>query len=246
MNLLSGKIAIVTGAASGIGLATSRALVKEGAIVALCDRSAENLATAVKSIGERAAGFTVDLTDGKDLDGLVSRVIDRFGKLDILHANAGIYSGGAVADGDPDAWDALLTLNVNSVFRMVKSAIPHFKERKTGDIIVTSSISGHIIVPHEPVYNASKHAVTAFVHALREQLVKNGIRVAEISPSLAATALLQSWPQDVVAPIIESKGVLDPNDVAEAVIFMLSRPRRVVIRDLVILAQGAQLVPFDH
>ena len=245
MERLFGQVALVTGAASGIGLSTAKALVGEGASVALCDRSEENLAKAVGSLGGRAVPFLVDLLNSFQLDGLVARVIDRFGKLDIVHANAGIYVGGDVASGDPDAWDRMLNLNINGVFRLVRSALPHLKERRTGDIIVTSSISGHMLIPHEPIYNASKHAVRAFVQSLREQLVAYGIRVSEVAPGLTVTPLLSSWPVEALAPILEKNGGLSPDDVAEAVVFMLTRPRSVVIRDLVILAQGAQLLPID-
>jgi len=245
MGRLSGQVALVTGAASGIGFATSKALVCEGASVALCDRSEPNLAKAVEALGEQAVAHVVDLANPDDLDGLVPRVLQRFGKLDIVHANAGLYVGGDVSSGDADAWDRMLTLNVNSVFRLVRSALPHLKERQTGDIIVTSSISGHMVIPHEPIYNASKHAVRAFVHSLREQVVSDGIRVSEVSPGLTVTPLLDSWPADLLAPILEKKAGLSPDDVAEAIVFMLSRPRNVVIRDLVILAQSAQLVRPD-
>lgn len=245
MDRLAGQTALVTGAASGIGLATTKALIAEGACVALCDRSEQNLVTAAETLGERSAPFVVDLSDSDQLDDLVPRVINRFGKLDVVHANAGIYVGGDVSSGDPNAWDTMLNLNVNSVFRLIRSALPHLKERRTGDIIITSSISGHMLVPHEPVYNASKHAVRAFVHALREQVVAHGIRVSEVAPGLTVTPLLNSWPAEALAPLLDKNGGLSPDDVAEAVVFMLTRPRSVVIRDLVILAQSAQLVPFE-
>lgn len=245
MESLSGQVALITGGASGIGLATAKALAMYDVRVALCDRSADNLAKAVEQIGDKAAPFVVDLTNPTELDTLIERVIEKFGKVDIIHANAGLYVGGHVADGDPNAWDRMLNLNVNSVFRLVRTALPYFKERKRGDIVVTSSISGHMVVPHEPVYNASKHAVRAFVHSLREQLVRFGVRVSEISPGLTVTPLLDNWPAETLAPILQADAGVSPEDVAEAVVFMLSRPRSVVIRDLVILAQNAQLVPFE-
>ena len=122
----------------------------------------------------------------------------RFGRLDIFHANAGAYVGGEVLNGNPDEWDRMLNLNINAVFRSVHAVLPHMAERRTGDIVVTSSIAGLIPVVWEPIYTASKHAVQAFVHTLRRQVVKHGIRVMAVapgrsSPPSSAIGRRRSW-----------------------------------------------------
>ena len=113
---------------------------------------------------------------------MMPHILERAGGLDIFHANAGAYIGGEVVEGDPDAWDRMLNLNINAAFRSVHAVLPHMVERKTGDIIVTSSIAGVVPVVWEPIYTASKYAVQAFVHTVRRQVSKHGIRVGAVAP----------------------------------------------------------------
>jgi ribitol 2-dehydrogenase len=172
---------------------------------------------------------------------MLPNILGRTGTLDIFHANAGAYIGGEVVDGDPDAWDRMLDLNVNAVFRTIHAVLPHMVERKTGDIIVTSSVAGLVPVVWEPIYTASKHAVQAFVHTVRRQVIKHGIRVGAVAPGPVATALISDWPKDKLDEALASGGLIEPQEVAEAVLFMLTRPRNVTIRDLVILPHSTDL-----
>ena len=238
---LSGSVAAITGAASGIGLECARVLLGAGARVVLIDRAEERLKEICSELGSQAIPLVVDLTDPASVTGMMPQILDKAGKLDVFHANAGSYVGGDVVGGDPDAWDRMLNLNVNAVFRSVHAVLPHMVERKTGDIIVTSSIAGHVPVVVEPIYTASKHAVQAFVHTLRRQVFKHGIRVGEVAPGPVITALLSDWDQDRLAQMKAAGALLEPKDVAEAVLFMLTRPRNVTIRDLVILPQSFDL-----
>jgi ribitol 2-dehydrogenase len=146
-----------------------------------------------------------------------------------------------VAKGDPDAWDRMLNLNINAAFRSVQAVLPHMIERKTGDIIMTSSIAGLVPVVWEPIYTASKHAVQAFVHTVRRQVIKHGIRVGAVAPGPVVTALISDWPQEKLDDAIASGGLMEATEVAEAVLFMLSRPRNVTIRDLVFLPLSTDL-----
>jgi ribitol 2-dehydrogenase len=163
------------------------------------------------------------------------------GRLDIFHANAGSYIGGELVNGNPDAWDKMLDLNINAVFRSVHAVLPHMIERKTGDIVVTSSVAGVVPVVWEPIYTASKHAVQAFVHTARRQVIKHGLRVGAVLPGPVVTALINDWPKDKLEAELAAGGLLPPEEVAEALFFMLSRPRNVTIRDLVILPQSTDL-----
>ena len=241
MSDLSGSVAAITGAASGIGLDCARALLGAGARVVLIDRAEDRLAKICAELGAEAIPLVVDLTDPSSVAGMMPQILDKAGQLDVFHANAGSYVGGDVVGGDPDAWDRMLNLNVNAVFRSVHAVLPHMVERKTGDIIVTSSIAGHVPVVVEPIYTASKHAVQAFVHTLRRQVFKHGIRVGEVAPGPVITALLSDWDQDRLAQMKAAGALLEPKDVAAAVLFMLTRPRNVTIRDLVILPQSFDL-----
>jgi ribitol 2-dehydrogenase len=238
---LAGKVAAITGAASGIGLECARTLIGAGARVVLVDRAADALSSVCSELGDLAIPLCIDLTDQASMAGMMPQVLEKAGQLDIFHANAGAYVGGEVLGGDPDAWDRMLNLNVNALFRSVHAVLPHMVERKRGDIIVTSSIAGLVPVVWEPIYTASKHAVQAFVHTVRRQVAKYGLRVGAVAPGPVVTALISDWPKEKLEAEMAAGGLIQPADVAEAVLFMLTRPRNVTIRDLVILPQSNDL-----
>ena len=238
---LAGKVAAITGAASGIGLACARALIGAGVRVVLVDRDEARLREVCADLGPDAVPLVVNLLDPASVATMVPGILERAGKLDIFHANAGSYVGGDVHGGDPDAWDRMLNLNINSAFRTIHAVLPHMVERGSGDIIVTSSVAGFIPVVVEPIYTASKHAVQAFVHTLRRQMIKHGIRVGEVAPGPVVTALLSDWPKEKMDDALARGSLMQPEEVAEAVLFMLTRPRNVVVRDLVILPQSVDL-----
>ncbi len=141
-DLMKGKVAAVTGAASGIGLECARALISEGATVVLIDRAGDKLEALCKELGERAKPLVVDLLNGAEVSGMLPKILELAGRLDIFHANAGAYIGGPVAEGDPDAWDRMLNLNINAAFRSVHAVLPHMIAQKSGDVLFTSSIAG--------------------------------------------------------------------------------------------------------
>ncbi|MDQ0560144.1 ribitol 2-dehydrogenase [Rhizobium mesoamericanum] len=238
---LSGKVAAVTGAASGIGLECAKALLNEGVRVALIDRAGDSLGQICSELGPQAFPLVIDLTRPESVATMMPQILEKFGKLDIFHANAGAYVGGDVVEGDPDAWDRMLNLNVNATFRSVQAVLPHMVERQTGDIVVTSSIAGLVPVVWEPVYTASKFAVQAFVHTVRRQVMKHGIRVGAVAPGPVVTALISDWPKAKLEETIAAGGLMEASEVADAVMFMLTRPRNVTIRDLVILPHSTDL-----
>jgi ribitol 2-dehydrogenase len=238
---LSGKVAAITGAASGIGLECAKAVLAAGARVVLIDYAEEKLRDICSELGPQAVPLVVNLLDPKSVTGMMPQILETAGHLDIFHANAGSYVGGDVVGGDPDAWDRMLNLNINATFRSIHAVLPHMVERGTGDIIVTSSVAGFVPVVVEPVYTASKHAVQAFVHTLRRQVAKHGIRVGEVAPGPVVTALLSDWPKAKLDDALAAGSLMQPQEVAAAVLFMLTRPRNVTIRDLVILPQSLDL-----
>ena len=238
---LTGKVAAVTGAASGIGLECARIMLAQGASVVLVDRAEDSLKSLCAELGPKAIPLVVELTDPQSVATMMPQILEKAGQLDIFHANAGSYIGGEVLEGDPDAWDRMLNLNINAVFRSVHAVLPHMVERKTGDIILTSSIAGLVPVVWEPIYTASKHAVQAFVHTVRRQVAKHGIRVGAVAPGPVVTALISDWPKDKLEEELAAGGLMEPIEVAEAVLFMLTRPRNVTIRDIVILPQSNDL-----
>ncbi|MDD9339291.1 SDR family oxidoreductase [Providencia heimbachae] len=238
---LENNVAAITGAASGIGLECARTLIKAGAKVVLIDRAEDRLNQLVAELGENAIPLVIDLMKPEQVDGMLARIIEKAGRLDIFHANAGAYIGGPVAEGDPDVWDKVLNLNVNAAFRCVRAVLPHFIAQKSGDILFTSSIAGMVPVIWEPIYTASKFAVQAFVHSTRRQVSEHGVRVGAVLPGPVVTALLDDWPKEKLEEALANGSLMQPIEVAEAVLFMLTRPRNITIRDLVILPNSVDL-----
>ena len=232
---LEGKVVAITGAAAGIGLACGKACVEAGATVFFIDRDEAQLQAIAAELGEKAIPLVVDLLDTKSMDAMMPAILARTGRLDVFHANAGSYIGGDLVDGNPDDFDRMLNLNVNAVYRTVHSVLPHMIERRTGDIVVTTSVAGHEHIAWEPVYSASKHAVLTLVYTLRRQLIKHGVRVSSIAPGPVITGLLKDWPKENLEKAKANGSLIEPSEVAEALMFMLTRPRNVNIRDIVIL-----------
>ncbi|MHC2439085.1 SDR family oxidoreductase [Bradyrhizobium sp. USDA 4451] len=238
---LEGKVAAVTGAASGIGLASSEAMLAAGARVVMVDRDAAALQALAGKHGDAVVTLVLDLLDPKACASLLPQVLEKAGQLDILHANAGIYVGGDLVDADTNAIDRMLNLNVNVVMKNVHDVLPHMIARGTGDIIVTSSLAAHFPTPWEPVYASSKWAINCFVQTVRRQVFKHGIRVGSISPGPVISALLADWPAEKLAEAKAAGSLLGASDVAEVVMFMLTRPRGMTIRDVVMLPTNFDL-----
>jgi ribitol 2-dehydrogenase len=209
--------------------------------VAASARSTDRLRELVKELGPDAIMLPADLTSAAETDELIRQAIARLGRLDVLFANAGVYIAGQVADGDPAEWDKLLALNVGSVFRSINRVIPHMRANGGGDILVSSSISAYQAIHFEPVYSASKHALNAFLYGVRRQVIQDKIRIGVIAP---ATVLNELWgytdPGSIDKKVASREG-LRSEDVAEAAVFMLSRPPHVAIRDLVMLPQALDI-----
>ena len=241
MTALAGKVAAVTGAASGIGLASTVALIGAGARVVAIDRDRAALDALRAAHGAAVMPVVIDLLDREDCATLLPRIIAAAGRLDVFHANAGTYVGGDLVDSEPDDIDRMLTLNVNVVMKNVRDVLRHMIEQRTGDIIVTSSLAAHFPTPWEPVYASSKWAIDCFVQTTRRQVFKHGIRVGSISPGPVVTALLADWPPEKLAEARASGSLLEASEVAEIVIFMLTRPRGMTIRDVVMLPTNFDL-----
>lgn len=232
---LASQVAAITGAASGIGLASAQAMVAAGAQVVLIDRDAPALARACESLGAAALPLVMDLLDPAQCAAMPARVLDLAGRLDVFHANAGLYVGGDLIDASDEAIDRMLQLNINVVMKNVRGVLPHMIEQGRGDIIVTSSLAAHFPTPWEPVYASSKWAINCFVQTVRRQVFKHGIRVGAISPGPVITSLLADWPADKLQEAKANGSLIEASEVAEVVLFMLTRPRGMTIRDVVMM-----------
>ena len=237
-NSLAGKVVIITGASSGIGEATARRLADEGCKLTLAARSREKLEAIAAELDAESLVARADMTEPSDIASMVQGTMERFGRVDVMLANAGVYVPGQFADGDIEAYSKMLRLNVDGVFRCAHAVIPIMAGQGGGDIVVTSSISGHSDIVGEPVYSASKHAVQTFVHTLRRQVAGDGIRVMSLAPGPVANPMQWLYDADEQKRAVEEAGShLASEDCADAIVFMLSRPPHVTIRDLVILPQ---------
>lgn len=235
-HVLDGKVVIITGASSGIGAATARAMAPLGCRLTLAARSEEKLEAVARSLDADTLVVPTDVTVAAHVDRMVSQTIDRFGRIDVLFANAGLYVPGQVAEGDPAAWSNMLNVNIDGVLNSVHAVLPQMKAQGSGDILVTSSISGLVDIHWEPIYSASKHAIQGFAHTLRRQVSGMGIRVGSIAPGQVANEL---WghvdPVEIDRLTAGQQEFLRSEDVAQAVVFMLSQPAHVTIRNLVML-----------
>lgn len=236
---LAGRTAVLTGASSGIGLAIAEALIAEGCNVVAVARSADRLAALEARAPERVLAFAADVGTPASAEAAVRAAVDRFGSIDIVLPNAGVYLGGDLVDADPEDIARLIDTNVTGVMTLMRAALPHLIAQGSGDVIVTSSVSGHQDIHWEPVYSASKHAVLSFVHTVRRQTAETGVRIGAIAPGIVLNPLwgfTHGSPEE--AREIEQRSGIRSSDVADAVVFMLTRPPHVAIRDLVILPTG--------
>lgn len=242
MTTLDAKVALLTGASSGIGLATAQALVAEGCQVVAAARSAGALDALRAQAPDRIRTVVADVSDPRSGERLVDAALDACGRLDIVLPNAGIYVGGAVAEASDVDIAALVGTNVTGVMTLVRAALPHLIAQGSGDIVVTSSVSGHQDIEWEPVYSASKHAVQSFVHTVRRQTAATGVRIGAIAPGVVLNPLwgfAHGSPEETER-IADRTGIRS-SDVAETIVFMLTRPPHVVVRDLVLLPTGQDI-----
>ncbi|MEU8686561.1 SDR family NAD(P)-dependent oxidoreductase, partial [Streptomyces sp. NPDC048611] len=183
---LSGSVALVTGASSGIGAATALALAREGCSLALVARRTERLEELAEAIGAQGGAslaLTADLAAAPEARRTVEQTLDHFGRLDLLVNNAGFGARGAVEDSDPENWDRMVDLNFRAVLRMSHAALPHLLraaqkgQRGVADLVTVSSVAGRVPRKDNSVYSATKHAVCSFSEALRQEVTGRQVRV---------------------------------------------------------------------
>jgi 3-oxoacyl-[acyl-carrier protein] reductase len=238
---LAGRVALVTGAARGIGAAAARHLAAAGASVMVADSDEE--AAAGTAGGIRAAGGTAeparcDVRDFAQVSAACERAARRFGAVDLLVANAGVGDYASMSAGDPVRWQALLDVNVMGVVHAVRAVLPGMKERRCGDVIIMASIAGRESWAGEPVYIASKHALVGLGSSLRKECASHGVRVTLVEPAIVDTPLVRSTADGRAE--LEAFAALAPDDVARAVVFAACQPPGVCVSELVIRAVGAE------
>jgi NADP-dependent 3-hydroxy acid dehydrogenase YdfG len=217
MTTLEGKVAVVTGASRGIGAAVARSLAEHGVGLGLASRSGDDLGL------ENVVARPCDVRDATQVDALVAATVERFGKLDILVANAGVGSYGPFLDLAPEELEEMIDVNVKGTLYAVRAALPHLLETGEGDIIALASEAGRRGFPHETVYCASKFAQVGFTRALDHELRERGVRCTNVCPGGVATDFAMGRGRTPEMP--ELRGMMSAEDVAEVVLFVLTRPR---------------------
>jgi len=236
MTSLEGMRAVITGASSGIGKAFARSLDAAGVRLVLVGRSQERLTGTASELSGTPVLVTGDVSDAATAREAIRACLDAFGGLDIVLPNAGLYLPDKGWEVPDDRVHHMITTNVAGVMHTVHAALPHLLERGTGDIFVTSSVSGHQAIAWEPVYTATKHAVQAFVHATRQQIVGSGVRLGAIAPGIVLNELWGVAESDSsIDDRVAAHAGIRSEDVAAGLMFMLTQPRHVTIRDLVML-----------
>jgi NADP-dependent 3-hydroxy acid dehydrogenase YdfG len=228
-------VVLVTGGLSGIGAATAVAFAELGGRIGLADLGLERSGPVVDRVaaaGGEALAVGCDVRDHAQVDAAVASVVERFGRLDVVVANAGVADQSSVSAGDPDRWRLVVETNVLGVLYTVRAALPRMLERRSGHVFITASVSGREWYVGEPAYIASKWAQVGFGHALREEVRDAGVRVTLIEPGLVDTPLTRGSP--AVRPLLEAATPLQPGDVAAAIVYAYQQPEYAVVSQLTI------------
>jgi NADP-dependent 3-hydroxy acid dehydrogenase YdfG len=244
---LTGTVALVTGASSGIGRATARTLAELGASVSVVARRSDRLDVLVRDIesgGGKAFAIAADITDRVSAEAAVRHTIEHFGRLDILVNNAGVMNIGPVVESEVEDWEQMIALNQRALLYVTKAALPHLQAaaetaiRRVADIVNISSYAGRVASPNFAVYNMTKFGVNGFTEALRQELGSSHIRVGVVEPGAVTTELNDQHKGAIRAEIeafFASIEALEAEDIADGVAYMVTRPRRAAIGEMWIM-----------
>jgi NADP-dependent 3-hydroxy acid dehydrogenase YdfG len=237
----------VTGGLSGIGAAVAVEFGRLGGRLVLGDRStgrAEEVLAAVREAGGEAMAVQADVRDYEQLAGLARTALERFGRIDVLVANAGIADQSPAHGGDTERWRAVVETNLLGTAYAVRAVLPAMLEQGSGHVFITSSVSGREAYVGEPVYIASKWGQVGFAHALRQEVADAGVRVTVVEPGIVDTPLIRGNP--VVRPLLEATEPLAPEDVARAIAYAYRQPAHVVVSELTIRPLRQRLPDFGR
>jgi clavulanate-9-aldehyde reducatase len=239
---LDGRVAVVTGASSGIGEATAEALAREGATVAVAARRLDRLEELAKRIsdeGGRAETFEVDVADEDQARGLILDSEEKLGGLDILINNAGLMLLGPVQGADTEEWRRMVDVNCLGLLYCTHAALPVMQQRGGGHIVNVSSVAGRQADLGSAVYNMTKWGVVGFSEALRQEALHSNVRVTVVEPGFVATELHGHNELPVVVEGVEKMrsqigDVLEAEDIADAITYVVTRPERVDVNEILI------------
>ncbi len=239
MKGIENKVIVITGASSGIGEATAKKLAEGGAKVVLSARREDRLKKLALEIGDNAAYFKSDVSSAEDMKALIAMAKEKFGRVDVLFANAGVMPGSNMSELKTRDWMSMVNINIVGVLNSIAAVLPEFTAQKSGHILVTSSVAGTKSVPGNAVYSGTKHFVRAMLDSFRAESVMEGtnIRTTVIYPGAIKTELLNtiapSETKKMVERFYEEVG-MEPDVIANAVLYAISQPDNVDVSDLIV------------
>ena len=240
MNYLQNKTAIITGASSGLGAASARALSEKGVRIvaaALDQQGLDAIVSELKGTGGEAVGRVSDVTNPEDMKALAQFAQDTFGSVDILINNAGLMLFSNWVDLATDDWEKMINVNIKGYLHGIAAVLPFMLKQKSGQILNMASVAGHQVGPAAGIYSATKFFVQAMTESMRKELgVQHGIRVNTVSPGVINTG----WADKVTDPAGRkaaqelNKIAISPDDIGRAVVYALNQPENVTVNDLII------------
>ena len=241
---LTNQVALITGGARGIGREIALVFAKAGADLALFDVMPEPLeqtAQELRALGRRAEGVTVDVTDGKQVEAGVAKVLDKLGRIDILINNAGITRDGLLIRMDDAQWDRVLAINLTGTFLCTRAVAKHMLKARRGRIVSIASIVGLIGNPGQANYAASKAGIIGLTKAVAKELASRGITCNAIAPGFIKTEMTEALPEPAKQRLLEAipMGTLgEPLDVAQAALFLVSDAARYITGHVLVVDGG--------
>lgn len=228
MTVLTDKVAVVTGAGSGIGEAITTLLHEEGAKVVLAGRNKEKLQNVANQLSQdNVKVVPTDVTNKEEVDELIKIAQQTFGRLDIIINSAGQMLSSKITDYQVDEWDSMIDVNIKGTLYTAQAALPTMLEQSSGHLINIASISGFEVTKISTIYSATKAAVHTITQGLEKELAKTGVKVTSISPGMVDTAITAAYnPSD--------RKKLDPQDIAEAVLYALTQPSHVNVNEITV------------
>ncbi len=234
------KVIIISGASSGIGEATTRRLAQEGAKLIIGARREDRLKQLVASLPGAEISYQItDVTKPEDMEALAKAALDKYGRIDVIYNNAGVMPTANLSECHRDEWKQMLDINIMGVLNGIAAVLPTMKKQKSGHIITTDSVAGHVVYPGSAVYCGTKFAVRAIMEGLRQEERENNIRSTIISPGLVSTELYKtiSDPQarETLRKAAQIPGVgLTPDQIADAVAYAIGTPDTVAVSEIII------------
>ncbi|HDG9393438.1 TPA: SDR family oxidoreductase [Staphylococcus aureus] len=228
MTVLTDKVAVVTGAGSGIGEAIATLLHEEGVKVILAGRNKDKLQNVANQLAQDSVKVVpTDVTKKEEVDELIKIAQQTFGGLDIVINSAGQMLSSKITDYQVDEWDSMIDVNIKGTLYTAQAALPTMLEQSSGHLINIASISGFEVTKSSTIYSATKAAVHTITQGLEKELVKTGVKVTSISPGMVDTAITAAYnPTD--------RKKLEPQDIAEAVLYALTQPKHVNVNEITV------------